>query len=81
MSGVPDADKFVAMPQGHQPMIMPISRTNLLWLLNKHLAETGQSELPQNTEITISVPTGGDYSGDLLYLDDDKLKLNARFYR
>lgn len=47
-----------------------ISKAELLRFLNGGEAALSHKMLPSDTEICITVPSGGDYSGDSLDLDD-----------
>jgi hypothetical protein len=66
-------------PVGPLPMIMDIGRSHLLWIVNHRLRTEGKPELPPDTEITLRVPGGGDYSNEDVSLDDKSQILTFRW--
>lgn len=60
-------------------MRMDIAKSDLLELINAQLQNQGDPELPANTEISVHVPGGGDYSNTDLELDDREVKLTLRW--
>lgn len=74
MSGILRPEKA-----GHTPMKMTVSRSDLLQLINLQLKREGKPELPQNAQIVVKVPGGGDWSGEYLDLDDKEQVIDLRW--
>lgn len=58
----------VATP-GKIPLVLTVSRTVLIDLLNEERAKYPLTPIPKNAVITIQIPSGGDYSGEKLEIE------------
>jgi hypothetical protein len=63
-----------------RPMIMPLTSDTLIWLINEHLRSVGAELIPEQANLSVDVPSGGDCSGERLHLDN-KIVLNVRFFQ
>lgn len=67
------------VPQA-MPMIMKITKRDLLEVVNREMQRQRQDPLPiSSCEVTVPVPGGGDWSNEDLPIDDQNVVIEIRW--
>lgn len=76
---IPTLSPQVDTVEKSTPMIMKVTHSHLLWVINRQLESEGKKRIPLDTVITCPVPGGGDWSNTELELDNDQQVLLFRW--
>jgi hypothetical protein len=61
------------------PMIMSLPPSLIIHAINKCLEEEQRDRIPITADISVRIPSGGDYSGEELQLDESRILLDIRW--